>query len=1088
MRLHFNLQIIYFTGVTDNTFRILLVVYGRTHRSHHQYASNAYHNYLALDRYHPSVDLDSYEEDEEDGMYEDVASSPHVESDSNSLAPVHSSRGYEWDAQDEMRRSHQAGNDSRAGRIYGRPRIQDDDDDDDEEDDEEEVLEIRTPSRRNSSSSLNSSSTQKMVEFSTSLSAYGLEPSVFDPTAPTTFSVSGGNGNTRPSRADQPKRPRFRKTSTNKSNKSTHSMRSALPGSGSGSGSGSTSNSRSRSGGGHGGAVYGGGGDREHVTIAPIAPTMLKAEAGSSGDSEDAFAFAPHGMGGAGYAAGYGSYDPYGEEGVLYSGGMPVASAYGNSPYSAYSNLPGAGSGNTSAYGYGGYGFGEHVSVGRDLVYEGFEQGSIHGSSSSSPSMANQQVMMSSTRGEPGELVYQAPDGSVHPWSEQEAIRFRTQLEFGGSSPAGASPVSGSPPVRGGQIVFPSGMGRGHVNGVLGGPVVASPAVMGEEREYFGARAEERQKDKDGQSVRIVLGADVVDGQSSPPEQLMDMSQSSSQLQAYTAESIRRERNRTPSPDYLGVPPTNPRVATLRSESFHGTPSVPVPPSSESAAPVTSAPPSPPTLTIPVSSQSSVPARDIDSAFPYSIQHSPSASPTKQGLLSPPDVSPGRGRSTCASPISVSVSGSATSAPSTASSSSFDARSTSDSRSDSRGRSRTRNSSLSASSDMEPERGRSRSRSTNCSGAASPLSDSSSPHARRLPASGTSASVVTLGGGVGHSGREIRDGRGVRLYRKTSEDYIGRAEERGRSSESRRMRLSESLSPPTMGSGNANAGPNGETKVFGGYYRPQSSSGLQSSNTESNRSPESTRPSVGVQGAQLRTGASVKLASSHSDSAIAGKAKTNPAVSEAGSNDSRSSYGSRSAPITYRHRSSAQDARNVESWENSSAGSGSAAGSYSGSSTMTDGRTLPPSIPEEDEQSLRSRNQTPVSSPVTALAPVLPEPQSQRTMPPLPSIPVSTVTPETASEASSPTVFVSSKARHSRTPSIGSTSPPARPKSSEVPLPSITRVVKAGSSSASSPAVTTVDAQGTGTFSNRAADIMSSARSLLGTIWSGTAA
>ena len=1035
-----------------------LGVNGRIHRLHH-ITHNPPLNPSVLDHYYrrgPHIHrYEEEEEEEEDGMYEDV----DVEADPILHAHAdHQSRGYEWEAQEELRRCQQA---TASKAFYGRPRIQDNDDDDDDadDDDDDEVLEMRTPSRRNSSGSLNLNASRKSIEFSDNLASYGLDAGVFE------------SNSQRPSRVDQPKRARFRRT-TNKPHKSAHNLRSTFSGSGSGSGSGS--NSRSRSGGGHGHGY--GSAEREHVTIAPIAPTVLKVDERDGEEANPNSAYTGYG--------GYGAYGAYGEEGVVYVNSIPVSIeafsntghgeyAYGSSPYSAHTPLPSASS-HTSGYGYGGYGFGEQVSAGRDLIREGFEQGRqdiIPNDMShlSAPTPTN------STRGEPGELVYQAPDGSVHPWSEQEAIRFRTQLEFGGNiSPAGTSPVSGSPPVRGGQIVFPpSVVGRSHVNGgVLGQPFVSSPAQLKEvENDYFAGRTEETGSEgfcsggRESQSESVVpsyssRAVQLASGRISP--QQLSPERDQRKLQPYTVESIRRERDRTPSPDYLGAPITNPRVATLRTELFHGS----SPPSTSSSHDVPFVQSSP-TLAIPVPAQSNS-HQDQDSAYPNGTNYSPSESPTTRVLS--PENSPRRGRS----PIPVSASGSTTSAPSSTTSSSFDARSLSASRSDSRRRSRTRNSSLSASSDMELERGRSRSRSTNCSGAASPLSDSSSPNTRRLPSSEAAMGGLAIGGGVGHSGREIRDGRGVRLYRKTSEDCIGRAEERGRSCESKRVRLSESLSPPTMGSGSTGPGTSAEGKVYGGYYKASYPSSLHTSTTELDNDG---KQKASTQGTILRPPA--KQANLQLNNAVAKRTTLNLTDKSAviatdyDSSPAFSGLGSEPSPA-------AGSLRNSGTSREDSA-------SASGSSTISDGRTLPTCIPEEDEQLPRSDFQKIADTPTIPL-PSTPGLTSNH---PLLNNSVSPVLSKVAADIPrSGTVSginTSSRRVHSGAVSSGSISiSPQRPRSSDVPLPSITRVVKASSGGPSSPAVTPAEAQGTGTFANRAADIMSSARNLLGTIWNGS--
>lgn len=90
-------------------------------------------------------------------------------------------------------------------------------------------------------------------------------------------------------------------------------------------------------------------------------------------------------------------------------------------------------------------------------------------------------------------------------------------------------------------------------------------------------------------------------------------------------------------------------------------------------------------------------------------------------------------------------------------------RSVSEGRSDSRGRSQNRDS-LQSISDQEPECGQSHLQlnASACAGSASsPLNDSNYPSTCRGPG---------IDGQHSHSGRVIQDGRGVGLYRKTSED------------------------------------------------------------------------------------------------------------------------------------------------------------------------------------------------------------------------------------------------------------------------------------------------------------------------------
>ncbi|KAH8110828.1 hypothetical protein DFH11DRAFT_1513950 [Phellopilus nigrolimitatus] len=686
----------------------------------------------------------------------------------------------------------------------------------------------------------------------------------------------------------------------------------------------------------------------------------------------------------------------------------------GNYAYgSAYAN----GFGGNYGYGYGGYGYGEDVSVGRGDAFENFERGA-----------------------EVGGLVYQSPNGNVYPWGERDAVRFRMQTEFGMPSPAGSPPHTGqtlqSPSVyapnhaqqRVGNVTASPPLSFGGQAHFVPGPVVSTPSpeegAEEAEFEYFDRAEPEaeveqnedvqmedvreeqgfelrpndvRHRRSEDEGVRLVVpysngGADSVDRRS-PPE--------SSAV-----------RERTPSPDFPQK--LNPRIASLKGGSSYRSPPLTSQPSLDGTTMVNTSPA--PAVAIPTPGIS--PAHEQD----YAQMRSPPESPVLHaGLLSPPDMSP-RGRSVCTSPVSgYLTSGSATSATSATSSSglaSDASRSVSESRSDSRGRSRTRNSSLSA-SDQEPERGRSRSRST-ASGANSPLSDSSSPNARGPPM------VIGMGAGFGqHSGREVRDGRGVRLYRKTSEDFIGQSDDdstRGRNRDGRRV--SESLSPPLVGSAPVDAAsrrsavspPNAGTS-----YRPIPSSGLGYPSYSGNTSGTSSNY-YGVSDKHLLLNG---------------------------------------VPIVKLPPASAPNVTRKKSLDLSDGAS-----SYSGSSTVSaGGRTLPSCIPEEDEQ--RSRTETPISSPVSSI-PTPQQPELQTKFLPLSPPPELRVPPRAKTGSVSSTK--ASPAPEANAEKVnGSSSPP----------PSGTRNKANGASDSDRAAAP---------FANRAAELVSSARTLLGTIWNGTMA
>ena len=697
---------------------------------------------------------------------------------------------------------------------------------DDLPEDEDEVIEMRPPSRRLSSSSLQ--------DYRSVLETHQ------QPNAHPSLS------------SHYPNRPRFRRSSTG----------SGKPGrlrnntsAGSGSGSGSNSGRASETGRSRSSVVL----DREHVTIAPIAPTILK-----TGGAED------H------------------EDGVLYMGGSPYSdfSAASGVVYGVvHHGHRGLGGGMLAGpsgfgYGYGGYGYGERVSVGRNDAFEHYERGT-----------------------EGGELVYQSPNGNIYPWGEGDAVRFRMQTEY-------AEPVS-SPEYGPGPRHRPHShhgipSGPRHSTGLLGSDP-SSEGLSNEADEYFDdVLTDVHEGGRHQQSLPSILRNGQGEGQRGEEHVRIAVLHAGGKPEGSSSDSPQASqlsllRERTPSPDFQ--PKVNPRIASLRSESGCRSPSPSSPSSLGSDAPTLV--PSSPTLAIPTPGIS--PAHQEE----YMRMRSPPDSPVLHtGLLSP-EMSP-RGRSACVSPVS----GSATSSSVIRSGS----RSGSESRSESRGRSRTRNSSLASSPDQgEPERGRSRSRS-NASGANSPLSDSSSPQSRYPPlAIGGIGIGLGIGGGLGvpHSGREIRDGRGTRLYRKTSEDYIGKPTQsdgrgshstRGRNREGKRM--SESLSPPFIGSGVIERS---ATVPSSGAYRSSPVSNLRSQ--------------------------AARMLDRESSTDSYGRSPSDKESSPSGVPLSKSPESLPDGPL------SPQAGRNTDHPPPSSPPT---------STSMSNGRSLPPSIPEEDEHTQAS--------------------------------------------------------------------------------------------------------------------------------------
>ncbi|KAI5118004.1 hypothetical protein M0805_008103 [Coniferiporia weirii] len=823
--------------------------------------------------------------------------------------------------------------------LYEDVGMHDDSDSDDQRiDEEDEVLEIKPPSRRGSSSSLQD--THPTMANADARQLYSRHNSAY------------------------PERPPFRRSSTSKSS------RSRASGSSSGGNSASTSRtSRTR-------LSLGPSSDREHVSIAPIAPTILKA--GGVEKNDDGVLYIGN------------SYSMYGHG----SGNYPYNGSYNNSSYASNSN--GGVYGTGFGYGYGGYGYGERVSAGRSDAYEHFERGT-----------------------EGGGLVYQSPNGNVYPWGERDAVRFRMQAEFGMPGATGSPPRFGQDLAvqqRTGSSTSLSSNGRTHF---VPGPVVGtpSPEMDTEEAEFEYFDRAEPEQDQGPEDEQMIVDGERAQSGFDADETLHEGLVKKEGVQIVVpysnggGDSVERRdtRGRTPSPDFQ--PKMNPRIASLKSES-----GVRSPPMSSS----NSMPPADGTSTIGISSTpaNAIPTPGISSAHEQEFvqMRSPPESPTIQaGLLSPPDVSPGRGRSICTSPVSgYMTSGSATSSSGLTSG---DSRSVSESRSDSRGRSRTRNSSVSA-SDQEVDRGRSRSRST-ASGANSPLSDSSSPHARCPPM------AIAIGGGIGgqHSGREVRDGRGARLYRKTSEDFIdgshtvGSSSPRGRNRDGRRV--SESLSPPVLGSASTDmvtrrsavSPPNAGTS-----YRPIPSSGLGYQPYSVSTFGQNSVPSLNSIPNPNHYGISDK----HQlpDGVPVVKLPTSSGL----------------APVLTR-RGSQELSDGASSGGSSTASAG--------------GRTLPPCIPEEDEQRPRPAASIPTAS---SLPPVIHPDSQTKSVPSSPSLGAHTPRVKTRNVSPSKPSSSVSEIRASKISGSSSTSPP--------PLAA----------------------------RSKANELVSSARTLLGTIWNGSTA
>ncbi|THH05985.1 hypothetical protein EW145_g4397 [Phellinidium pouzarii] len=858
--------------------------------------------------------------------------------------------------------------------LYEDVSIHEDSDSDDQHNDDG-ILEIKPPSRRVSTSSL-----QDVRSTMEGADVRQLPPHL----QPSTYSSC----------------PPFRHSSASKSSRLS---RSRASGSGSRSGSGSNSTntsqaSRSR-------LNVGSLNDREHVSIAPIAPTILKA--GGAEENEDGVLY----MGG--------SYSQFGHSGSnhLY-GGAYGGSSYANN-YNGNGNYSGGGVyGSSYGYGYGGYGYGEDVSAGRSDAFEHFERGT-----------------------EGGELVYQSPNGNVYPWGERDAVRFRMLAEYGMPSPAGSPPRSGksmAPQQRTGSTSSMSSNDPAHF---VPGPVVDSPSpnMDAEEAEFEYFDRAEPEPDLDQEQETEHMNASEEQAQFRPHRRADDMGRdrhgedtSVRIVVPYSnggAVSV-DQRNlsgvtheRTPSPEF--PPKVNPRIASLKSETSYRSPQSLADGTMSAGVPSI---PSGAMLTPGISTALEEPAQ---------VRSQPDSPLMQSGLLSPPEMSPGRGRSTCTSPVSgYMTSGSATSSSGLTST---DSRSVSESRSDSRGRSRTRNSSAST-FDQEQDRGRSRSRST-ASGANSPLSDSASPHVRCPPM------VIGITGGVSgqHSGREVRDGRGMRIYRKTSEDLIdvGRqgsvgsslssGSTRGRNRDGRR--ISESLSPPTLGSAPVDIVSRGSVASppnSGLVYRPIPASGLNCQSYSVNTFGQGVSP-TSSSNPSLNLNKSEKPFSQNGTPIV--KLPTSPGLALMGSQDSSDSM--------------------------SSAGS---------STASAGGRTLPSCIPEEDEQ--RFRDVTLVATSHSSSVPLWTQPSAQtKSVPSSPSPDARAPRVKTGSANSSKPTTPTPEVNANKVLRSGSVSPP--------PL-----AVRSKANGAS--AFENSGAMTRATFADRAAELVSSARTLLGTIWNGT--
>lgn len=596
-------------------------------------------------------------------------------------------------------------------------------------DDDESQLEFTTSSRRNSTASLQ--------DYQPSSSLYDSH--------------------------DATRRPSFRRSSTGSRVGNGNDFYYSRP-----MGRGSATSSRSRS--------SGGAQDREHVTIAPIAPTILKA------GGSDGF-----------------------ENGTLYMGGTPVLELnLSNSSnirvheVDGHSDLPNGL--HSAGYGYGGYGFGEEVSAGRDDAYRNFERGT-----------------------DAGELVFQSPNGNRYPWCEKDAIRFCMINEFGMPSPSNSpgfathSPSTYFPPMpdSSDQAQFVPLQGTGRKDDSEQAEFEYFDEVDGaRDNTSSNPRAKEEPKTSaQGPTPKHML----FNEEAFLPSHLSPAVHSGSLSRRITRgdsnSSSGDSDERPPSPEMIMK--QNPRIVSLKTDGYKGQPIHSVG-NIDNQSPVSSG-----SIPIPIVKPSLAPSSDVEPSYQLVMD-----SPTMQtGFLSPPDLSP-RGRWLSNSPES---SGSGT--PSYLD---FGSRSTSESRSDSRGRSTTRNSSVTSSDNNEPERGRSRSRST-ASGANSPLRETASPISR----SSTAGIGLGIGGSYGsHVGREIRDGRGTKLYRKTSEDNIGEHYD-GRSAQSLRgrardgKRISESLSPPVV---TVVGSPPGDIyRAFGAGSSPTSVAGHRISGSPSRR-------------------------------------------------------------------------------------------------------------------------------------------------------------------------------------------------------------------------------------------------------------
>ncbi|KLO11528.1 hypothetical protein SCHPADRAFT_467611 [Schizopora paradoxa] len=655
---------------------------------------------------------------------------------------------------------------------------EDEDDEDDEEDDD--VIEIKTPSRRSSSSSLNSAgklsptvakyplpadsslqSSQLRQDASTpsrtvESPSHSPDSSFKSPSVHQPDFLTGNDGIDAPlESADQ---------STSRRAPVARKMKSRRGGytSGSGSGSNSGSGSRSRSANGPRYAGYTQGystygypglypgvvsiGPSEHMTIAPIAPTVLKAGGRSgSGDGDDEgdddeerevqeLSRELEKLGEEGNRSG---------GGVFYvGGGYPYGPSLATSLYGRYGGGNGYGGGTYGFDGYGSYHLDEND---EEIGQEG--SGQEDKNINLMPTVLSRPLVRS-----PSPLLDLGRDES---------------------SPNARSGGSGD---------FPRARAERSS---------ASKILENREEERHSPLLSSSVEPKENPRI-----ASLKSGEAFFHPQQQKERESSPSVSPTSSPVTSASGSATP------VSPQSSPATSWNSSSGYG---------SKSREEDSLAPP-PPTLAIPTPAVSSSHIR-YTHADGFSDSHA-------RRFLTPPDAS--------------SLSPSSRTSPPTSYSSSDNPESGA-SASSPRGRSLTRSQrsgglgGSNGSADPEQERGRSRSRSTATSitsGANSPtLSDSggSCYHTSSSPSARRQSGILGIGnsygpgvyGGIGgvapRGGREVRDARGVRLYRKTSEDQISssagssmdRDVERGRVSYGRvgngknlrPARGSESLSP-----------------------------------------------------------------------------------------------------------------------------------------------------------------------------------------------------------------------------------------------------------------------------------------------------